>query len=403
MRKKILFINCSDGGSTGCIIKDITKLLNNQEWESYLCVPRITSDISIFKEVFETSMKYEQDIYYRISRCICNPLGFAPLSTYRIKRTIYKVRPDIIHIHCINSFMCNVYSLLQFIKEVGIPTVITNHAEFYYTGSCSHANDCNQWIAGCKMCTQLKKTSFAGKYWNKMKQVFTDFDKCVVTSVSPWVNSRSSASRIMEGVPQMVIENGVDTSIFFPHDSITLRQFLNIGPNTKIVLHVTALYSTAPGHSKGGIYIKELASRFAGEDVLFLVVGNHYETSSANNVRLFGRIASRVELALYYSLADITVLTSLRETFSMPLAESLCCGTPVVGFEAGGPESIALQDYTFFCKYGDVDELEKMLRDDGLKMKDTFGLRISRDAKEKYDSHVMVDKYANLYSKLLSI
>ena len=44
-----------------------------------------------------------------------------------------------------------------------------------------------------------------------------------------------------------------------------------------------------------------------------------------------------------------------------------------------------------------------MLRDDGLKMKDTFGLRISRDAKEKYDSHVMVDKYANLYSKLLSI
>ena len=63
MRKKILFINCSDGGSTGCIIKDITKLLNNQEWESYLCVPRITSDISIFKEVFETSMKYEQAIY----------------------------------------------------------------------------------------------------------------------------------------------------------------------------------------------------------------------------------------------------------------------------------------------------------------------------------------------------
>ena len=87
MRKKILFINCSDGGSTGCIIKDITKLLNNQEWESYLCVPRITSDISIFKEVFETSMKYEQAIYYRISRCICNPLGFAPLSTYRLSST----------------------------------------------------------------------------------------------------------------------------------------------------------------------------------------------------------------------------------------------------------------------------------------------------------------------------
>ena len=37
-----------------------------------------------------------------------------------------------------------------------------------------------------------------------------------------------------------------------------------------------------------------------------------------------------------YSAVDLTLITSQRETFSMPVAESLCCGTPVVGFDTGG-------------------------------------------------------------------
>lgn len=56
------------------------------------------------------------------------------------------------------------------------------------------------------------------------------------------------------------------------------------------------------------------------------------------------------------------LLTSERETFSMVTAESLCCGTPVVGFKAGAPEQIALKEYSEFVDYGNLDKLEKAVR-----------------------------------------
>lgn len=403
MSKKILFINCSDSGSTGTIIRDTVLSLNQNGWDSYLCVPRISSDTKLYHDVFATSAKYEQGVYYRISKCLCNPIGFAPLSTTRIKKVIKRVNPDIIHVHCINSYMCDVYSILQYIKESRIPTVITNHAEFYYTGSCAHANECNQWMMGCEKCPQLKKPEKAKVFWNRMQRSFFGFDKCIVTSVSPWVMSRSSASGIMKGIPQMVIENGVDTNVFHPRDSQSLRDELGIDTNTKVILHVTALYSTSPGHPKGGEFIQELASRFKEDDVKFVVVGNTYENTSESNIMLCGRISSREDLARYYSLADVTLLTSKRETFSMPLAESLCCGTPVVGFLAGGPESIALPNYTAFCSYGDVDEIECLIRNNGLSMKKSFGNKISIDARAKYECCNMSDKYMILYNKLLNL
>lgn len=46
----------------------------------------------------------------------------------------------------------------------------------------------------------------------------------------------------------------------------------------------------------------------------------------------------------------------------MVTAESLCCGTPVVGFKAGAPEQIAIKEFSEFVEYGDLNSLyNKML------------------------------------------
>lgn len=77
---------------------------------------------------------------------------------------------------------------------------------------------------------------------------------------------------------------------------------------------------------------------------------------------MLGKITDQELLAKYYSMADVTLLTSKKETFSMVTAESLCCGTPVVGFKAGAPEQIAIKEFSEFVEYGDLNSLyNKML------------------------------------------
>ena len=134
-------------------------------------------------------------------------------------------------------------------------------------------------------------------------------------------------------------------------------------------------------------------------DVHFIVAGNCEEKfNTPANVTLLGRVADQTQLARYYSMADATVITSKRETFSMVCAESLCCGTPVVGFKAGGPEQIALHKYSSFCDYGLIDELMNLLRAT-LEKKYTKS-DVANMAEKLYSTEVMVEKYVELYQEV---
>ena len=97
-------------------------------------------------------------------------------------------------------------------------------------------------------------------------------------------------------------------------------------------------------------------------------------------------------------MADATLLTSERETFSMVTAESLCCGTPVAGFEAGGPESIALPEFSRFVPYGDTDALGEALL--GIMSQGTDRNRLAKEAKELYSGRRMAEEYINLYKEM---
>ena len=115
---------------------------------------------------------------------------------------------------------------------------------------------------------------------------------------------------------------------------------------------------------------------------------------------LLGNISNQSELATWYKKADLTVLTSKRETFGMAVAESLCCGTPVVGFKCGGSESIAIKDFTEFVEFGDIDALENTIRSEWLDFKENNNItEISLIARKKYDSDIMAEKYYKLYTE----
>jgi len=117
------------------------------------------------------------------------------------------------------------------------------------------------------------------------------------------------------------------------------------------------------------------------------------------NVVLLGRITDQKKLAQYYAMADATVLTSRRETFSMVVAESLCCGTPVVGFEAGAPEQIALKEYSTFVPFGDVDALKAAV--DDILQQDIVPSDLSEKATAFYNRKNMITKYTEIYHSII--
>lgn len=133
----------------------------------------------------------------------------------------------------------------------------------------------------------------------------------------------------------------------------------------------------------------------------FFIVASTYSDIDKlpSNVLFWGRTNGQKELAELYNRADVTVLTSRRETFSMVTAESLCCGTPIVGFKAGGPESIAIPTYSEFVDQGDLDALcrvvEKFLNIE------FNAIAISRKAHTIYAKEVMTAEFIEVYNKLM--
>jgi glycosyltransferase involved in cell wall biosynthesis len=234
-----------------------------------------------------------------------------------------------------------------------------------------------------------------------MKKAFDGFENnCTIVSVSPWLMGRAKESLILKDFEHKVVLNGLDTDIFRPYDTQDIKKELGI-TNEKIIFHATPSFSADPDHIKGGYYILELAEALKEKNVKVVVAGRYDSNIRVpENVILLGNIPDQKLLAKYYSLADVTVIASKKETFSMIVAESLCCGTPVLGFKAGAPEQIALPQYSSFSKYGDIDALIKNVIDILGNNKNSD--EIYQAAEQKYSKEVMAFDYIKVYMESLS-
>ena len=143
---------------------------------------------------------------------------------------------------------------------------------------------------------------------------------------------------------------------------------------------------------------REIAEKLKN-DAVIVVVGNYHQPKDLpENIIALGRVENQKKLAEYYSMADLCLIAGKRETFSMPVAESLCCGTPVTGFKAGGPETITIPEFSEFAEHGDVNGLcDAVCR----MLKQKFDREvISEIAAEKYSKKAMVDGYIRLYNEV---
>lgn len=402
---KVLQVNCVYAkGSTGKITYDLHKALTEKGFESAVCFGR--GERVNEPDVYKTSWELYSKINNLLSRITGIMYGGCFFSTNRLISVIKREKPDIVHLQCINGYFVNIYRLIGWLKKRGIKTVLTLHAEFIFTANCGCSFDCEKWKTGCGNCPDYKnvtKSLFFDRTavsYKKMKNAFEGFDgKLIVTSVSPWLMERAKQSPILKDKKHTVVMNGLDTDIFHIYDTESIKKKYCI-TDEKIIFYAAPYFTDNPNYIKGGNYIIELAKRLKDENVRIFVAGEYDSGLKVpENIVLLGKIENQRELAEFYSMADVTVITSKKETFSMICAESLCCGTPVAAFRAGGPETIALADYSAFADYGELDGLCDCIKT--LLAKSSSPTLISAAGKAAYSRERMTDEMISVYNELM--
>ncbi len=399
--KVMIINNVYANGSTGKIVEDIYNGLQERGIETVVLYGR--GDKSNSKSIRRMCSDFYSHVNKVLSMMSGLMYGGCFLSTRKIINIIKKEKPDIINLHCINGYFVNIYKLISWINKQGIPTVLTLHAEFMHTGNCGYSLECEKWKTGCGKCPRLKQETKSiifdrtHQSWIKMLNAFEGFEKIVAVSVSPWLMERAMNSPILSKIKHLVIRNGLNTDVFHLKDGLEMRKKMDL-VGKKVVFHATPDLNDNPSHIKGGHYLFKLARMM--EDVVFVVAGPFSrDVPKLKNVILLGNVNDQNELSLLYSMSDLTVLVSKKETFSMVVAESLCCGTPVVGFFAGAPETIAISDYSAFVSYGDVESLRDKCNS---FLNTAFDKKsISNKALEEYSNKKMVENYIEIYNQLL--
>ncbi len=405
---KVLIANwIYNWGSTGYILRDLGNELSAQGIEvSIACGVNKNNDTG----VFAFSSNKERSAYGRLTGLGLSRLRGSTVSALKLIRFIKEFKPDIVHLHLLHCTTINLYYLLRYLGRNKIKTVLTHHAELYYTGTCGHAYECEKWInSECRGCEHPNQATgsylFAAPHyhWKRMANAIKDFtpDELRNTAVSPWLRDRVVKSSMMSRFSCDVVINGVDTEVFHKRE-VSGRVLEKLGGKiNKYILFASAFFNPVNKEdNKGGYYIAELAKMLP--DILFVVVATDYSCTDQlpHNILFWGKAANQIELAELYSNAAMTVLTSKKETFSMICAESLCCGTPVVGFLAGGPESIAIPEYSSFVEYANLQLLKKEVLSFFDKKFDST--KISEKSITKFSRKAMTDGYIDTYKKILN-
>lgn len=362
-KKRILLIdvNCKHS-STGKIVYDLYQGIMAEGRSAAICYGR--GEIIKEKQVFKFGIDAETVIHAALARITGYNGYFSPLSTIRLMNFIKKYKPDLIHIHELHAYFVNIKTLINFIKKEEIPLVWTFHCEYMYTGKCGHAYDCTKFKNECGNCPAVKEYP-SSLYFDKTKQMLKMKKKLLgnleMTIITPsqWLANRVKQS-FLKNKEVRVIYNGVDINIFHYKPIYNLRKNLKISEEYKIVLFVAPDVTSV---RKGAKWVMQLSNLVSDMKIVFLMVGGgEIPQIHPKNVLYVGKVQDENVLAEYYSMADVFLLCSEKETYSMTCAEALCCGTPVLGFKCGAPETVFKGENAKFVDYGDIDALEKELR-----------------------------------------
>ena len=186
-----------------------------------------------------------------------------------------------------------------------------------------------------------------------------------------------------------VIYHGVDCAKFNPQQRINLRPAARAGLGLSDDAFAV-LFIGNDWRNRGLPCLLEAIEMLQDPKVHLLVVGTDSPAAyqqRADQLGLAGRVhflPPRRDVEFYYAAADVYAGPSLEDTFSLPPAEAMACGLPVIATRASGVSEIIHHNEDGLVLENPADsrtlsEWLARLRDDR-NWRDQFGLAAARTA-----------------------
>ncbi|MCF6137555.1 N-acetyl-alpha-D-glucosaminyl L-malate synthase BshA [Pseudalkalibacillus berkeleyi] len=205
------------------------------------------------------------------------------------------------------------------------------------------------------------------------------------------------------------VYNFIDEDVYQRKSTCDLRKEYGISREDKVIIHVSNYRSVkrVPDVVRTFHRVREqMPSKL-------LLVGDGPELTVAcrltkelgieDDVLFLGKQDNIAEL---FSISDLKLLLSEKESFGLVLLEAMACGVPVIGTNIGGiPEVIDEGRTGYICEVGNLDDITtkalSILQDDELHAK--MSKEAIHHVHRQFNSSKIVEEYLTVYHKTLGI
>lgn len=204
------------------------------------------------------------------------------------------------------------------------------------------------------------------------------------------------------------VYNFIDDRVYSKKDAAHLKREYGIHEDEKVVIHVSNFRKVK--RVQDVVYSFQLIQRQINSKLLLVGDGPEMtfvsklvrELGITDKVLFLGKQDNLEEL---YSLSDVMLLLSEKESFGLVLLEAMACGVPCIGTNTGGiPEVINEGQTGYLCEVGDIETVSQraiqLLSNEELHKKmSEYAVCTARQA---FHSDKIVSQYESIYYNLLT-
>jgi N-acetyl-alpha-D-glucosaminyl L-malate synthase BshA len=204
------------------------------------------------------------------------------------------------------------------------------------------------------------------------------------------------------------VYNFIDDRVYSKKDAAHLKREYGIHADEKVVIHVSNFRKVK--RVQDVVYSFQLIQRQINSKLLLVGDGPEMtfvsklvrELGITDKVLFLGKQDNLEEL---YSLSDVMLLLSEKESFGLVLLEAMACGVPCIGTNTGGiPEVINEGQTGYLCEVGDIEKVSQraiqLLSNEELHKK--MSEHAVFTARQAFHSDKIVSQYESIYYNLLT-